>query len=99
MGLRRAINDIVGKGGKNNKSDVATIVDLLNDRKKARYYQGLMSNIEVPRPTDKDIESKLVKAIHDFQQKVQLLKLQIVKSALMGPQSTYLEALDEIKNR
>lgn len=74
MGLHRAINDVVGKGGKNNKSDVATIIDLLNDRKKAPYYQGLMSNIVVPRPTDKDIESKLVKAILDLQRKVQKLK-------------------------
>lgn len=74
MGLHRSINDSVGKGGKNIKSDVATIIDLLNDRKKSPYYQGLMSNIVVPRSIDKDIESKLEKTILDFQRKVQQLK-------------------------
>ncbi len=74
MGLHKAINDSVGKGGKNNKSDITTTIELLNDRKKSPYYQRLMTDILIPQSTAKDINSKLEKAIFDFQRKVQQLK-------------------------
>ncbi len=94
MGLHRAINDFVGKGGKNNKNDIATIIELLNDRRKSPYYQMLMSRILIPQLTDKDVESKLKKAIFEFQQKVQQLKKPDGK---VGPNGTTIYFLGGVR--
>lgn len=94
MGLHMAIADNVGKGGKNNKFDITTIVDLLNDRKKSTYYQGLMADIIVPQSTEEDIETKIEKVIIDFQRKVQQLKK---PNGIVSPNGTTIYFLGGVR--
>jgi lipoprotein-anchoring transpeptidase ErfK/SrfK len=94
MGLHKAIIDSVGKNGKNNKFDISIIIMLLNDRKHSPYYYKFMSKILIPRPTDKDIENKLEKAIFDFQRTIQKLKK---PDGQVGPNGTTIYFLGGVR--
>lgn len=70
----KAIMESVGKGGKNNKSDISTILYLLRERRKDPYYQRKMSSIVIPDSNDPKLSERITAAIVSFQKLVQELK-------------------------
>jgi len=67
----RAINQAVGKSSPNKKEDIATIISLLEKRKKDNYYKTKMASVIIPKISDSDIEQKIMEAIRKFQKNVQ----------------------------
>jgi hypothetical protein len=65
------INNKVGKGCANNSTDVKSILNLLDQRKRQSSYAKVLSNMVIPRIGDSDFDTKLIEAIKVFQAKVQ----------------------------
>ena len=70
----KAIRESVGKGCKNNLDDLATIVELLRERRQDPFYQKKMMAINIPDTKDSDLLGKLTQAIIEFQKSIQELK-------------------------
>lgn len=65
--VRKALDDSVGKGGKNAPTDVAIVLGLLALRKRQSYYAGKLASLNLPNPGDPDVVAKTTTAIETFQ--------------------------------
>ena len=66
-----SISAKVGKNCSNKAIDVGCIIDLLNARKKQSRYAAAMQQVEIPAANDVDVNTKLTKAIVQFQKNFQ----------------------------
>lgn len=66
-----SIRESVGAGGKNNRDDVAAVLDLLRIRRSEDWYHGQLGDLALPDPRDAKLAEKLVSSIKVLQAKVQ----------------------------
>lgn len=92
----KAIIDPVGKGCKNNDSDLTIIIDLLRERRQDPYYQKKMFSIDIPKTTDTDVVAKLTQAIIKFQKTVQELKS---PDGVVSPNGTTIYYLGGVRQK